>query len=417
MAFSSIVRHARRPGVQTIMLAMATGLSQVITALISILVARDVTTSALGLATVAMSMAMMLVGVLDFGSNQLWLRDFARDQTLRDEMSDRLMGKLAVTGAVAAVALAVFLLVPGLSLWWSAPIYGFWMQVEQTVQVPLRARGKVPTVALSMFVNRLVALVAVVGLGMLGMGAMRLVLALALGSLAACVQLWFAGARQDMALHLRRKSPWKGAQHFGVYTLSNNLQALDAPLLGIMATNSAVGLYGAVNRWTAPITLLGSAFSSASVPHVAAAGSLIRGWRAIKKSAVLLVGALVATALTALLAKPVVHLLLGPGYDGAAPVLQILAVAMGVVIFNQPAAMLLQSTGHERAVSLALPVSLAIQLGAIVLLAPHFGAVGASLAMLLAQLTMAAFLAFTLMRVLRHERRPRRALLTADEES
>lgn len=406
----NVARFRGRPGFQAIVLAGATGVSQILMAAIFAIVARHSAPAAFGLATVGYSMATIAVSVLDFGTSTYWLREMAREPSLLTQMFNRMGSKLVLNAAASLILVTVCLTIPALNFWWPLAVVLFGMQAELTLAIPLRAAARVSVVSASMLLNRVVTLAAVLALGMLGMGVMRLLVATGLGSMAAAAFMWWKGGSE-----LTRgrgtftwANPWSGSSRFGIISLSASLQALDAPLLTRLAGAAQTGLYGAVNRWTQPIALLISAFCQASIPHVAAARTIRKGWGAIRRSSILLVGALVVAVLVVLFAKPVILLLLGPAYEGSAQVLRVLAVSTAIVIFNQPVAMILQTTGHDGLVSICLPSGVVVQLLGIVVLAPRFGATGAALAACIAQVAMAMMLGTALAFAIRQEGRLQR---------
>ncbi|MEL4505637.1 oligosaccharide flippase family protein [Luteococcus sp. H138] len=400
-----IGRFRGRPGFQAIVLAGATGFSQILMAGTFAIVARQSHPSAFGLATLGLAIAGIGVGLIDFGSNEYWLRELARDRGRTTEMFNRLGTKMLMNTVLSLVILLALLLMPGWRIWWAASLVLLGMQLEQTVQVPLRAAAHVSVVSLSMLVNRVSMLVAVLAMGLVSLDPMRLLVATSIGSLCASLFMWWRGARALVSSRgaFRPMNPWAGATRYGIISLSGSLQSLDAPLLTRLAGAAQNGLYGAVNRWTQPIALLIGAFSTASIPHVAAARTIRGGWRAIRKSSVLLLGALATALLVVVFARPVILLLLGPAYVGSVEVLRILAISTAIVIFNQPVAMILQATGHDGLVSICLPVGVLVQMLAIVLLAPAHGATGAAIAAAVAQVAMALMLAASLFLALARE--------------
>ena len=123
-------------------------------------------------------------------------------------------------------------------------------------------------------------------------------------------------------------------------TLSQFMRALTiwsaVTILGVRTTSAAVGQFGVAQR----LTLLAGGFSTlyfyGYVPLAARAA--LQGGRAItrlvRRSTALTALATVPFALGAtLFAAPVVRVVFGPGYEGAAPVLRILAWTIPVSVF------------------------------------------------------------------------------------
>jgi hypothetical protein len=122
-----------------------------------------------------------------------------------------------------------------------------------------------------------------------------------------------------------RRNPWSGARNFGLAGVANSAQTLDLPLLTLVGGPVASGLYGAVSRWTQPMSLLATAFASASAPFAANAGTM-RGALASLRRGLWMPVAAIVLALTVFALSPwIVDLLLGQTYEGSAAVLRIAA--------------------------------------------------------------------------------------------
>jgi PST family polysaccharide transporter len=160
----------------------------------------------------------------------------------------------------------------------------------------------------------------------------------------------------------------------GVYTLGNPF------LLGLLANPAAVALYGAAERiMRAAVNLLAPA-SQALYPRLSylMANDRARGDRLVKLTLLALAG--VGTVLSgalALSAPLAVPLLLGPGYEGAVPVVRVLAVLPLMIGLNtalcvQWALPLGLDRTVVRAVMGAAVVNVLIGIAAV----PAYGAVG-----------------------------------------
>lgn len=399
-----------QPHWQAMALAGTTGLSQVITAVMSLLVARSVTPSTFGVASAVMGLGIVVCGLVDFGSNEYWVREFARDRDRGSEMYQRLATKMVLSAILCLPLLASGFFLEG-SIVWTLGLTMLFLQFEQTMQTASRGAARAPIVSLTMLADRIAALAAVFVLAIVGMGVERLLVALAVGNLVGGLLLVPDVRRLVPDRAFRWRNPWKGAFHYGVFSLSTSVQSLDVPLLGAVGGSFAAGQYGAVNRWTAPLQLLIGAFAQSSIPFVAGSKDMRSGWKAIRKGAPMLIAAFVCMIVLVVFAPQLTSLLLGAQYAGSAPVLRCLAIATGLIIFNQPMAMLMQATGRDSAAALAILLGVLVQLVLVALLAGPHGAVGAALGSIAGQLVMTLILWRGVRMVLKEERRPRRALV------
>jgi O-antigen/teichoic acid export membrane protein len=382
-------------------MAVGAAASQGIVAVIYIFAARSSEPSSYGLVVAAIALGMALSGFVDFGTNNLWVRELASGRLELDEVSGRAGGKLVLVagGSTVAVVLVAFLN----PTYIGAPLILFAVVALQTSLVPLRAEKKGITVALLLIAERVAAAV-VFGLAWI-FGAdllSALVPSLVLGSLMAAVgaSLLVVSKPRFAARPRLGVNPWTGARHYGISTAATAAQQLDVPLLSLVAGPAAAGVYGAVNRWTQPIGLAATAFSSAAAPFVAGARSWGEAVRVVLRSAWML-GVAVLGALAIIITAPwLVVWLLGDAYTGAAPLLQLLALGTIPAILNQPLATALQARRHDRVVALLVAFAVALQLFLVAVLGASFGALAAGVAFcalqfsLLAALSLVAWLLF-----------------------
>lgn len=392
-------------GLQAVLLAAGTGLSQVMVAVIYILTARDTDPSAYGVVVVAIALGTAGAGLLDFGSNALWTREMASGRTSAGELGSRMTVKLAVAMAVALGAAAIVV--------WIDPIYLasgvilFTVLLGQTFLVPLRALRRGETVALLLLVERAVA-VAVFGALLLARvePIAALWVSLAVGTLILAVAAHAMTPRHErLRLFARRpRNSWEGTRHYGASAVAASAQQLDLPLLGAVAGPVAAGLYGAVNRWTQPLQLLSYAFSSAASPFLAQAEGWAHARRMVARASWMLFLAVAVCLVLAVGAPLLVPLLLGSEYAGSSAVLQWLAVGTIPTIFTQPIAAALQARQYDHLVSIPWLSCVAIQLSLVVALGPILGALGAAIAFTTLQTLLLLALAGCLVYAVRAER-------------
>ena len=383
------------------MLAAATGISQIVLAGMFVVAARLSSPAEFGLIGTAYALSLVGASVVDFGTNALWTRELVASRMTTDDLRARACGKLSVALIVAGVMIVVLhLALPGSVLALAGPLL-VGTTVAQTAQVPLRARLRSDLVGVVTVVDRLAALV-VFGCSLFIPGVdvvVALAIALCCGlALDAFLALRFDHAPQRL---VRPRNPYSGARHYGLMTLALNAQSLDIVAIGALGGPIAAGLFAAVNRWTSAMGLLVTAFSSATTPFVASAGSLRKALPQLKAALWMPCGAVLCCVVMALTAPWAVELLLGAQYSGSAAVLQILALGVIPAVAAQPLATYLQALGHDRIVGATLSVVIVVQLLGVAG-ASAWGSVTDVAAMVaLGQLAMAATLAVVAVRVWR----------------
>ena len=390
-------------GRQTVALTVALATSQVAIATAYIVAARGTTPAAFGSAVVVISVGLVAAGIFDFGSNALAIREIAKGAMPIGEFRGRALIKLVLAIVVGLVATAIELSWPGSRAGWlaAAPV-ALAMIATQTAQVPLRANARGVQVAVVVALDRAVVLSIVVLVARAGGPAAEwLWVAMVAGSITSGVAAWLLGARLQSTENREAMtfvSPWKGSGHFGLAGAFVSGQGLDVSVTGLAAGPAAAGVYGAVNRWTAPMGLLSTAFTQASVPFVSRAESGARAVADMRRHAWILLLAIASCVVVALAAAPFVDFVMGDAYAGSALVLAVMAVGTIPAIINQPLAMFHQSRGNERFVARTIGGAVVVQMMLILVLAAAVGAVGAAWAFLIAQTALLAVLAVILFR-------------------
>lgn len=174
-------------------------------------------------------------------------------------------------------------------------------------------------------------------------------------------------------------------------------------LLGALAGESAVGIFGGATRWTEALKLVPGGFIGALFPAFAAlvphnAAELERTFQRAQR-AILAFGIVCATILM-FAAAPIITLVFGEAFTPAIPVLQILAWVMVLNLWGNVVGLYLYALNDERHVNRIRAWGLGLQMAASALLIWQWGAVGAALAALVGESVMSA-LYFARMRWMR----------------
>jgi O-antigen/teichoic acid export membrane protein len=388
-------------GRQATFLAGSTALAQILTAVIYLLAARSSGPEAFGHAVTAVAIASSAVGFIDFGTNSLWLREAARGDLTTEHLAERAFGKLAFAGLVLLIAgTALLIWSPTALLWTAAPVAMF-LLLSQTAQVPLRAKSKMLTVALSLILDRVVGL-SVLTLSMLlgAEGAAALWIALVSGSTASTALLVTRMPDRQELGRTRRvsRAPWRGSGFYGLSSVAVTSQTLDVAIMSAVAGPAAAGVYGAVNRWTQPMSLAVSAFAASAVPVVARARSWKNAWPVVRKALWLPIAAMGACLLVIVAAPFFVDLLVGEAFAESASVLRVLALGTLLAIANQPLAIFQQSLGHDKPVSFVTTSAVLLQLVLVAVFAGAAGPVGAAWAFVCAQGVICVLLVVVMLR-------------------
>lgn len=386
--------NGRRLSLHAILVSGASAGGQLVMLLVFAAMGREIGPADLGVVGVAMSVAMVISGLVDFGANGLWVRDLSSRAMSELEYARRSATKILVGLAIGAVMVGVCLLVPSLREYWGAGATLFSWILTQTLHVALRAESKNVALSVSLLAERA---------GLLG-GYFALVWLTPLRPETAFFFAYVLGAAVGAAVALllmdankrprqrpaSLRSAWRGARYFGIGSILINLSTLDTTIAAAVGGKLVAGLYTGVNRWTQPIMLASNTFTTLLVPVAARARDMNDVWQRIRSTLWLPAGGAALCLLMALVAEPLVLWIMGPAFADSVPVLRWLAAAVAVVSINQPLAGLLQARGHERRVAAVLMVSVPVRLLLLVPLVHLLGAPGVGLAFFVAELVLLA---------------------------
>lgn len=366
------------------------GLAQLLTAVVFVWAARSLGVEGFGQVVVIYSASLTLAGLCDFGLQYFCTREVASGNITPEDVNSKVSMRLVVLALIAVCASAVATVLGASHSFWILPIM-LTAGLGQSLHGTLRGAGLTTMSAFLQLLERFLLLLSWAVLSAVWLDADSALL------VGACLsQLVAAGACRQLTppawrLRLRLRpsfNPWRGVGQFGVYAFFVTMQGFDVALLGIFASSQAAGQYGAVARWVAPLVLLGAAFSSSAAPAFArqksARDALVLLWAVLP----ILSFAAAACLGVFLFADSIVDLVLGSEYAAAAVVLKILCVAAVLNLVNQPVATFLISRGGERVASAAVVLSVSVQLGAIAVLSPDYGALAAGGASAVAQSIM-----------------------------
>lgn len=186
---------------------------------------------------------------------------------------------------------------------------------------------------------------------------------------------------------IRQAAPLTASQFMRALTIWSAVT-----LLGVRTTSAAVGQFGAAQR----LTLLAGGFSTlyfyGYVPLAARAarqgGQAIR--HLLRHSVALTSLATVSFALAAtLFATPIVHLVFGPAYAGAAPVLRIIAWTIPIGVFAGHFRHTLISLKDTRVDAVAVAIGAVTTVALNVALTGRFGLAGGAMAMVTGEAALA----------------------------
>jgi O-antigen/teichoic acid export membrane protein len=369
------------------------------------LAARHSTPAEFGNVAAVIAIALMLSDLFDVGTNSVLIRDVAAatNRVRQQQLIARLLGLKLIAGVLALIGWstvnAVLLLTGhGSAAGLALGAFLACSVLTTTIAGALRGLGLLGRCAIVGTVDRAVmaAATAVLIVGA-DLEAPALVFGLSAGALVATVVGYALLPPDARGIAL---PTWTASRQllrdglpFGTVGLVTNLQRIDISLVRAAAGAPAAGLYAAASRLIQPLTAVITSTYLALFPRLSSLRESGRhgreGWRATR---VTVVATIVAVVPIALLAKPLVRLVLGDPYAGSVPALRLLLVAVVLVAVNQPLMALVQAGGRAGAAAVAVFTGTALGLLALFLGAWTHGATGAASGVVVMQVVIAALL-------------------------
>ena len=369
----------RSLSVHALALALGSGMAQILVAILYILTARSMEPRDYGLVATAIALGLAGAGFVDLGASEYWIRELASGRETQEKLNPRMITRLLIASAVAAVVIAVAAV--------TEPHFiatGVLLLTTTTVLamlVPLRAAFRAELVGWLMVLSRAVSIVAFFVQRAFGVQTgVALWISLAVGDLSLIALVSITDRSKYHSRHFRLRNPWAGAHWYALQTLSRSARQLDLPIVGLFAGASAAGIYGGVYRWIQPMVLTISALGLAAAPLLAAEQDMRILRRQVLRASWLLVATIVFCTGIIIAAPWLVVVLLGDAFAHSGPVLQWLA---GGMIFNTvayPLIVALQARRFDNVAALILVVSVGAQLVVVASLAPILGALSAGIA-------------------------------------
>jgi O-antigen/teichoic acid export membrane protein len=356
--------------------------------------------AAIGEFVIAVSTAAFVGIIINQGAGPLLTRDIARDNSRASVLvGAAIVMRLAMTVPVC-VGILIYLHTVGFDadralLIWLATALVITASVSGALEAAFAGLERMEYLAYATLLGNGLANLIGVALVLLGGRVVAvMVLNLSLTMLVLALNLYWArrmfviawrGATRVVPHILRAGfSFWIGGLFFTAYLW------IDSILLSFLVPANVVGWYGVPTQLFVAILMVAGVLGTAWFPrlaaaHVAGADSLQRAARPAVEAAVVL--SLPIAAGTAMVSAPLIALLYGKGFTGAVPVLAILGACTVPTVVNMMAYQILQAEGRQVSWFKVIAIATALNVGANLVLIPHFqaqgnGAVGAALTLL-----------------------------------
>ncbi|MEX5306085.1 oligosaccharide flippase family protein [Kocuria sp. CPCC 205258] len=373
---------------RSIILAVSQILSQGAIAILYIVVARESGAASFGGVVAAIALANFLAGIVDFGTNSLWVRGLVTNALSHDKLTARMSSKLIIAAGVGGVVAALSAILLSETFYYLSGLLTVSVAFFQCAIVSIKAAGAGTRLSVAILLERLLAIFWFFILLWVGLDAhIALVLALSIGSFSAGIAAYCTSPIKFIKVSslVRLAWPWKGATSYGLGGMAIAAQSLDAAILHTVAGPSATGIFGAVNRWTQPMGVFANAFATTGLPVVARTQSLRRSYGEMRRAWWILAMGMATCLLVAIFASQLVDILLGPQYEGSASVLFLLALGTIPSLLNQPLYAFLQALHANKHVATVACTSVAIQLTLCFILGLLYQETGIAAAFMIAQ--------------------------------
>jgi O-antigen/teichoic acid export membrane protein len=356
--------------------------------------------AAIGEFVIAVSTAAVLGIIVNQGAAPLLTREIARDNSKAAELvGGTIVLRLAIA-VPACIGMLIYIHIVGFSgertfLIWLATGLVITASVSGAFQAAFNGMERMEYLAYASLTGTALASLLGIGLVLLG-GRMAAVVILNLSLTVLVLALNVYWARGVFAVawrgavrvvpHVLRAgfSFWIGGLFFTAYLWTDSI------LLSVLVPARVVGWYGVPTQLFVSTLMVAGVLCTAWFPRLASAhadgaASLQRSARPAMEAAVVL--SFPVAVGTALVSTPLVALLYGSGFAGAAPVLTILGLCVVPTFFNMMAYQILRAEGRQVSWIKAVAIATGLNVAANLVLIPYFqtqgnGAVGAALSLL-----------------------------------
>jgi O-antigen/teichoic acid export membrane protein len=361
------VHNERRILLNTTVLSVFEGLSQLANLILIVSFARTFGARVMGYYSVGMSAGAVAAIFVNMGIPSLLIREISQNPACaNDRLAVLFPVQLLLAPIAWAVACVVSVLLVGDSgasaVVMAAAGYQVLLPVALLLLVPLQALEHMAVSSSCLLAHRVLTLILGLLAIWLGFRASIVALAFIIGAFSLMVFAWIQTSRYIGRLRLR----WRPAEaarlyreaapFFGLSALSTIYNRGSTIILSALTTTQTVGLYAAADRLMIPLGLGPAMFNAAAYPALArVTHSSVEEARALSARCLrlLLVVAIPLAAFTSIFALDIVRLCFGPGYLGAASALQILAWAMPIraaqSLFGSQLAAMKQQSAQARA--------------------------------------------------------------------
>lgn len=311
-----------------------------------------------------------------------------------------------ISTAVGTVALiAVGTQIPAVLALCLMPL---WMSSEKQVEAWLGvslADGKLWHNATSLVFRRLGALVVLLAAHAAGLDPVpSYLVGLTLFSLLAWWHVRIVTNDVHTDRSVRAKTLMLAGRHYWFNSLAVQAMNFDVTIVAAMASAQSAGYYAAASRLTTPLRIVPTSFATLLFP--AAAKAQLSGARPLLKAVGGLIAITTVMYIGLAVALPIlVPLVLGPSFDPAAPVIQVVCVGLIFAAITSQFNSLMQGWGYLRAVTIISTASTLLSLTAIAIAAAHWGALGAGFALAGGYVVQLAIQAATIGSILRKQGR------------
>ena len=363
--------------------------------LVMVIAARTLSTDEFAVLGTALAVAGILAVMLDSGSGLLITRDGARDEAARGSLFTALgAARLPVAAVVLVAAAGVGVLLGQPAVAVTAALLGVLGALASSLIGYFRAGQDMKPEALQKLVFAGLALAIVAVSVVVSPTAEAVAAGLVCASAVSLVPLALLARRGlHSRSHAGKLAAFQRALPLGLMAIATVVYYRSGTVgLAVLSTPEETAAFTVASAVGFGLLILPNAITTGLLPHLAAdreglAPDSTR--RALRWSLLLSIPVAVAVALAG-------YLLLGPlfgaAYADAALPLAILCAAVVLIAYNGILGTALLAAGHVRVIAFQVAASLAVNLAALVLLAPSFGAAGAAAATLLCEIAAVAML-------------------------
>ena len=378
--------------------------SQVFTAVCgfiwTILIARYLGASNLGILSFAISLSIVFGMFMDFGISQLLIRDVARDHDLLSDILDNAIPLKTISSIIVIIVIGIILYLKGdstltITVCLLIGLENLFINMNLIYSAVFQAYEQMSFPAIGTLINSTLLLLLVIVCSYFNLGLLGVTISYLISYIVSDLYLRIQVSRKIYRPKIKFnfkywKEMIKSAIPFGLMNLFNSIYFnIDMTMLGFMSTTFSIGIYNASYKIIIILTTLYSVYTAVVFPVMS---KLYKNSNDLLKLSYeksikyLLLISLPISVGVLIYASDIINLIYGKGYISATIIIQVLIFTIPFLFINGSSGLLLNSSHREVSNTKIYGTAVLVNVILNLFLIPHYNELGAAIATVLSEI-------------------------------